>query len=151
MLSWAQGQGLTQAITTAARTGFALETAEFGSRYLVAPVPSGRCSNVGVIHLSGKRHRGGPRIDNYSVCGSSAPEMIQDVSPALPDDEAFQQMAFMTIQAALRYGSLGQTWHDYRIESRRLSEPNSRGCAQVETTISADGLLVSYDVGRICP
>lgn len=150
-LAFAQSQGVTQAIITAARTGYAMEAADSGSRYIVAPVLSGRCPTVGVIHASGKRLRGGPRIDNYRVCENASPKLLNEMSPALPDDEAFKQMAFMTIQAALRYGSLSQTWHDYRIESRRLSEPNARGCAQVETTISADSLLVSYDVGRLCP
>lgn len=150
-LALGQTQGLTQAIITAARTGYAMEAADSGSRYIVAPVLSGRCPTVGVIHASGKRLRGGPRIDNYRACENASPELLNEMSPALPDDEAFKQMAFMTIQAALRYGSLSQTWHDYRIESRRLSEPNARGCAQVETTISADSLLVSYDVGRLCP
>lgn len=151
MLAWGQTQALTQAIITAARTGYALEAADLEHRYVVAPVQSARCPTVGVIRASGKRDRGGPRIDNYRVCEHSSPELLHEVSPALPDDEVFKQMAFMTIQAALRYGSLAQDWHDYRIESRRLSEPNQRGCAQVETTISADSLLVSYDVGRICP
>lgn len=150
-LASGQPQGLTQAIITAARTGYALEAADFGGLYIVAPVRSEGCPTVGVIHASGKRHRGGPRIDNYRVCEHASPELLNEMSPALPDDEAFKQMAFMTIQAALRYGSLSQTWDDYRIESRRLSEPNARGCAQVETTISAENLLVSYDVGRLCP
>jgi hypothetical protein len=151
MLSWGQTQDLTQAIATAAHTGYALEVAHQGKRYVVAPAQSGPCPTVGVIHASGKHHRGGPRIDNYRVCENASPALLNEVSPALPDDEAFKQIAFMTIQAALRYGSLSQDWHDYRVESRRLSEPNARGCAQVETTISADRLLVSYDVGRICP
>ena len=70
------------------------------------------------VYQEGKRQRGGPRIDNYQVCQGAEPERINDVSPALPDDPQFKQVAQMAIRGALRYGVQRRDWNDYRLDTR---------------------------------
>ncbi len=146
----AQSQDLLMAIEQAARTGQAGEILAYGQPAMVVPVQNRPCVTVGVIYQDGGRRHSGPRIDNYQVCQDAEPERINDVSPALPDDQQFKQVTQMAIRGALRYGSQRREWYDYRVDARRLSAPDSYGCAQVETTVATEGLLVSYNVGRLC-
>ncbi len=148
---FAQTPALVDAVSSAARSGATLERLIQGQRYTVVPLRGAGCPTVGVIHHEQRQYRGGPRIDTYKVCdGEALPEMIDDVSPALPDDREFKALTAMTIRTALRYGGDAQNWFEYRVDAQRLSELNGRGCALVETKVSADGLLVSYNVGQIC-
>ena len=57
----------------------------------------------------------------------------------------------MAIRGALRYGAHRRDLYDYHIDTRRLSAADPYGCAQVETIVSTMGMLVSYNVGRMCP
>lgn len=147
----ADSPDLMMAVEQAARSGQAGEVLAHGQPALVVPVQNRPCMTVGVIYQEGRRQRGGPRIDNYQVCQDAEPERINDVSPALPDDQQFKQVAQMAIRGALRYGAQRRDWNDYRLDTRRLSVVDSYGCAQVETVVSAEGMLVSYNVGRLCP
>lgn len=147
----ADSPDLMMAVEQAARSGQAGEVLAYGQPALVVPVQNRPCMTVGVIYQEGRRQLGGPRIDNYQVCQDAEPERINDVSPALPDDQQFKQVAQMAIRGALRYGAQRRDWNDYRLDTRRLSVVDSYGCAQVETVVSAEGMLVSYNVGRLCP
>lgn len=139
-------------IRGAASYGHAAESLVQGQPVIAVPIPGdGRCARVGVIYTSarGRRH-GGPRIDNFSLCGEEV-DALDEVSPAVPDDKAFGQVGGMTVRSALRYERQRTTWQGYGIEARRLSLPDSNGCAQVETIIVSERLLVAYNVGKVCP
>ncbi|WP_126447935.1 hypothetical protein [Sulfuricystis multivorans] len=147
----AQSRDLLMAIEQAANNGQAGEVLAYGQPALVVPVQNRPCMTVGVVYQERKHQRGGPRIDNYQVCPGAEPERINEVSPALPDDPQFKQVVQMAIRSALRYGIQHRDWNDYRLDIRRLSAVDSYGCAQVETIVSSEGMLVSYNVGRLCP
>ena len=147
----AESPDLLMAIEQAAQSGQAGEVLAYGQPALVVPVQNRPCMTVGVVYQEGKRQRGGPRIDNYQVCQGAEPERINDVSPALPDDQQFKQVAQMALRGALRYGVQRRAWNDYRLDTRRLSAADSYCCPQVGTVVSTEGMLVSYNVGRLCP
>ena len=149
----ASDPGLYALVSSAARNGHAIEGVVFNQPVTAVPVRGGRCPKVGVVYQrDSSRHRRGPRIDNFEVCPGRDPEDTQEVSPALPDDREFKQLTMMTIRGALRYGEQRSDWMGYSIASRRLSYADPNGCAQVETTVaSEEGLLVSHNVGRMCP
>ena len=136
----------------AAQFGNPVEGFAYGQPAVAVPVPGrGPCKNVGVIQSGGRgKYSGGPRISNFSVCRNEV-EALNEVSPALPEDTQFKQVVVMTVRGAARYGGQPSDWEGYHVESRRLSPPDSLGCAQVETVVSSEGLLVSHNVGRICP
>ncbi len=118
--------------------------------FAVPLAPKGGCTTVGVIDQASRgRSRGGPRISNYSVCRDDV-EHIEDVSPGLPEDGEFKQALIMTVRGAFRHGGRPYFWQNYSIDTRRLSQVDMQGCAQVETTVASGGLLVSYNVGKIC-
>ena len=147
----AQNPELDTLIDAAVRYGQATEGFLWGQQVLAVPVPNKPCNTVGIIYRENRRQRGGPRIDNYQACPGEEPEMIHEVSPALPDDAQFQQIVQMAIRGALRYGTHRRDLYDYHIDARRLSAVDAYGCGQVETVISTMGLLVSYNIGRLCP
>lgn len=143
---------LNAIITSAARNGHATEGFAYNQAVVAVPVRGGQCPHVGVVYpRDSSRHRRGPRIDNFEVCAGQEPEDLQEVSPALPDDQQFKQLTVMTIRGAIRYGEQHSAWMGYNVHSRRLSFADPNGCAQVETTVDNEGLLVSYNVGRMCP
>ena len=117
---------------------------------VAVPLPGNPCPTVGVIYRD-QRHRGRERIDNYRVCPQARPEMIDDLPPALPDDQTFRQLTHMTLRAALVYGSQRRNWQGYLVTARRLSPHDGSGCAMVETIVSYSGMLVSHNAGRLCP
>lgn len=139
-------------VRNAARFGNPVEGFANGQPSVAVPVSgNGPCKNVGVIQSGGRgKYSGGPRIANFSVCHDEV-EAISEVSPALPDDSQFKQVVVMTVRGAARYGGQPSDWDAYHVESRRLSPPDARGCAQVETVVSSEGLLVSHNVGMVCP
>jgi len=139
-------------VRNAARFGNPVEGLAYGLPAVAVPVPgNGPCKNVGVIQTNREgRSTGGPRIANYSVCGEEV-DLLNDVSPSLPSDSQFRQVVIMTVRGAARYGGQPSDWEKYHIESRRLSPPDVRGCAQVETVVSWESLLVSHNVGPVCP
>ena len=139
-------------VGNAARLGHAVSGLSYGQPSVAVPVrgDSG-CVNVGVLQPGTKRKfSGGPRITNYRVCQGEISE-VDDVSPGLPDDQQFKQVVMMTVKGAARYGGQPNEWSGYHIEARRLSMPDINGCVQVETVISTEGMLVSYNTGLICP
>lgn len=147
----ADNQALDSLIDSALRGGHAIESLLYNQPVLAVPVANRPCPTVGVIYQDGGRRRGGQRIDNFQACPGSEPELINDVSPALPDDPQFQQLTQMAIRGALRYGAQRRDWGEYLIDTRRLSAADGYGCGQVETVISSMGMLVTYQVGRLCP
>ena len=139
-------------VRNAARLGHAVSGLSYGQPSVAVPVrgDSG-CANIGVLQPGTKRKfSGGPRIANYRVCQGEISE-VDDVSPELPSDTQFKQVVIMTVKGAARYGGQPNEWGGYHIEARRLSMPDMNGCAQVETVISTEGMLVSYNTGLICP
>lgn len=136
-------------VTMAARSGNAVESILYNKPVVAVPLQTRPCVTVGVV----QRDLDDPRIDNFKVCAAMPPQAINEVSPALPDDKAFQELTIMTIRAALRYGAQRRPWEDYLIETRRLSPVDGDRCAEVETTISSVStpLVVAYQVGRMCP
>lgn len=148
----AQTSEIFDLVRAAARSGHAIESL-LGSQPAVAvPLATRPCATVGVIYqASGVREKGGPRIDNYRACDDAAPAPIDEVPPALPEDAPFKQQTRMAMRTALRYGSQQLDWQGYRVEARRLSQGDTHGCAQLETIVSAQGLLVAYGIGRMCP
>ena len=143
--------GVLQLVASAAASGHAIEGFAYNAPVVAVPFPGGRCTRVGVVYQEATRHRRGPRIDNFEVCQGQAPVGINDVSPALPDDDQFKQLTVMAIRGALRYGEQRSVWMGYNVAARRLSYADPSGCAQVETTVDTEGLLVSHHVGRMCP
>lgn len=146
-----QGNDPQSLIEMTIRSGHAIEGFIYGTPVIAVPIPNRPCPNVGIVFQEKRRHRDGPRIDNYSVCPGEEPDQINDVSPSLPDDTQFQRLVQMAIRGALRYGAHRRDLYDYHIDTRRLSAADAYGCANVETIISTVGLLVSYNVGRMCP
>lgn len=157
----AQTSDRDDALRVAARNGQAVEFVAFGGLARAVPVPGARpCAAVGVIYEgSGSARRGGPRIDNFLVCGGESPRQLAEVSPALPDDARFRQAVLASIRNSLRSGAGGGQWGSgafyssfagYEITSRRLSELDRQGCAITETIVSNGHLLVSYNSGRAC-
>lgn len=141
---------LDNLILSAARYGTMIEGMIHGQPVEVVPVPGGgKCQNVGVIQ-SASRSRGGPRIQNYAICRGEV-DSIDEVSPALPEDKEFRQVVAMTVRGAVRHGGHPYVWESYVIDAKRLTPPDSQGCAQVETVVASEGLLVSHNIGRICP
>lgn len=138
-------------VMSAARSGHAIEGFAYNQPATAVPIRSGRCTRVGLVFQETTRHRRGSRIDHYEVCPSQEPEAVNDVSPALPDDPQFKQLTMMAIRGALRYGQQNSSWMGYNVVTRRLSAADPNGCAQVETTVDTESLLVSYQVGRMCP
>ena len=145
------GNDAQSLIDMAVRSGHAVEGFVYGAPAIAVPVPNRPCTTVGIVLQEGRRHRGTPRIDNYSACPGEEAEKIQDFPPALPDDPQFQQFVQMTVRGALRYGADSRQMYDYRVDTRRLSAADPYGCAYIETTVSMMGMLVSYNVGRLCP
>lgn len=148
----AQTSDRDDALRSAARSGQAVEFVAFGRLARAVPVPGAHhCAAVGVIHEgSGSARRGGPRIDNFLVCGGESPRPFAEVSPALPDDARFRQAVLASIRNSLRSGAFDFSFAGYEITSRRLSELDRRGCAITETVVSNGQLLVSYNSGRAC-
>lgn len=149
----ADDPALQQLVINAAKNGHATEGFAYNQPVIAVPVRGGanRCARVGVVHRDSTRHRRGPRIDNFELCAGREPESINDVSPALPDDAQFKQLTMMAIRGSLRYGRQQSSWMGYNVSAERLSLADPNGCAQVETTVDSEGLLVSYSVGRMCP
>lgn len=142
---------LRSLVMSAAQSSHAVEGLAYNQPATAVPIAARPCPRVGVIYQESTRHRRGPRIDSFSVCPGQAPESINDVSPALPDDAKFQQLTMMAVRGALRYGEQRADWQGYQVDTRRLSYADPQGCAQVETIVATEGLLVSYHVGRMCP
>lgn len=145
------GNDAQSLIDLAMRSGHPVEGFLYGSPAVAVPIAHRPCPTVGIVFQERRRHRDTTRIDNYAVCPREDAELIHDLPPALPDDTRFQQFVMMAIRGALRYESHRRSMYDYQIETRRLSAPDTNGCAQVETVISTMGMLVSYNVGRMCP
>ncbi len=146
-----QGNDPQFLVDMAVRSGHAVEGFLYGSPVIAVPIANSPCPNVGIIYQERRRHREGPRIDNYSACPGEETEQLHDFPPALPDDPQFQQLVQMAIRGALRYGAHRRDLYDYHIDTRRLSAADPYGCAQVETVVSTMGMLVSYNIGRMCP
>lgn len=148
----AQTAEILDLVRNAVSSGHAIESL-LGSQPAVAvPLATRPCATVGVIYQSsGAREKGGPRIDNFRACAEAEPAPIDQVSPALPEDAPFKQQTRMAMRSALRYGSHQLDWQGYRVEARRLSPADTHGCAQLETIVSAQDLLVAYGIGRMCP
>lgn len=146
-----QGNDPQSLIEMTVRSGHAIEGFIYGTPVIAVPIPNLPCQNVGIVFQEKRRHRDGPRIDNYSACQGQEPELIHDLPPGLPDDPQFKQLVQMAIRGALRYGAHRRDLYDYHIDTRRLSPADPYGCAQVETIVSTMGMLVSYNVGRMCP
>ena len=146
-----QGNDPQSLVEMTIRSGHAIEGFKYGTPVIAVPIPNRPCPNVGIVFQEKRRHRDGPRIDNYSACPGEEPEQIHDFPPGLPDDPQFQQLVQMAIRGALRYGAHRRDLYDYHIDTRRLSAADPYGCAQVETIVSTMGMLVSYNIGRMCP
>lgn len=147
----ADDPALQMLVANAARSGHAVEGLAYNQPVVAVPIRGGRCPRVGVIYQESTRHRRGPRIDHFEACQGQSPQVINDVSPALPDDQQFKQLTLMAIRGSLRYGEQYSAWSGYNVAARRLSYADPSGCAQVETIVDTEGLLVSYSVGRMCP
>ena len=124
---------------------------DVGQPAVAVPFPGYPCATVGVLYPQARSLRRGDtqRIDHYRACPDGSIEALDELSPSLPDDEEFRQATLMTIRAALRRGAHFQRIGAYRVDARRLF--GNGQCAEVETVISTQGLLVSYNVGQICP
>ncbi len=148
-------QGLTdieRLVMQAAKAGHTVENMLLGRVATAVPFvlhDSPGCAGVGVIQNGQTTFRGGPRIDNYRVCGTEV-ERNDDVSPALPNDRELQQAGNMAIRGAIRYGQQTSEWRGYEIQAIRLSAADSSGCAQVETIVSHASMLVARQTGRLC-
>ncbi len=148
----AQTADILDLVRSAARSGHAIESLLGSQPAIAVPLATRPCATVGVIYqASGAREKGGPRIDNFRACAEAEPAPIDEVSPALPEDAAFKQQTRMAMRTALRYGRQQLDWQGYRVEARRLSQADTHGCAQLETIVSAQDLLVAYGIGRMCP
>jgi len=147
----ASSPDVEQLVMSAARSGHAVEGFAYNQPATAVPIRGGRCPRVGLVYQESTRHRRGPRIDHFDACPGQEPESVNDVSPALPDDPQFKQLTLMAIRGALRYGQQHSAWMGYNVAIRRLSAADPNGCAQVETIVDTEGLLVSYQVGRMCP
>lgn len=134
-----------------ASTRQAIDAYVHRQRVRAVPLASyrGRCPRVGLIYLDQKR-RGGERIATFDVCPM---EVIDtgEVSPALPDDKVTRDTGQFAMQAAARYGRRATEYQGYLFDANRLTAPDTNGCAQVETTVSFEGLLVANSTGRVCP
>lgn len=139
-------------VRNAAQNGHTTEGMFRGQPAAAVPVTAtGPCTNVGIIQTTPMRRSfGGPRIENYSFCRGEV-EKIDDVSPALPDDEEFKKVVFMTLRGATRYGAQHTNWQNYIVDARSLSGLDRRGCSTIETVVSTEGLLVSHNIGLACP
>ena len=135
------------------RSGHAVEGFVYGTPVVAVPVRAQPCPTVGIVFQEGRRHRDGrQRIDNYTACPDMEAELSHDYPPGLPEDAQFQQMVQMAIRGALRYGAQRRDMYDFHIDARRLSAATDPyGCSEVETVVSTMGMLVSYNVGRLCP
>lgn len=139
-------------VMQAANAGHTVENALLGRAATAVPFAlrdAPGCLGVGVIQNGQGSFRGGPRIDNFRVCGTAI-ERNDDVSPALPNDRDLQQVGIMAIRGAIRYGQQTSEWRGYEIQAIRLSAADSAGCAQVETIVTNTGMLVSRQAGRLC-
>ncbi len=134
-----------------ARERLPMETILWGRPVRAVPYGAGGdCQRVGLIHLDNRMRDGSERIDNYKVCGASI-FRIDDLPPSLPNDPQFKQVTRMAMVGAARYGRRGATAQGYLISSARLGMADGRGCAQVETTVTYEGLLVAHSAGTVCP
>lgn len=134
-----------------ARERLPMETILWGRPVRAVPYGAGgACQMVGLIHLDNRMRDGNERIDNYKVCGVNIAR-IDDLPPSLPNDPQFKQVARMAMAGAARYGRRGATAQGYLISSTRLGMADGRGCAQVETTVTYEGLLVAHSAGTVCP
>lgn len=138
-------------VREAARERLPMETLLGGRPVRAVPYgPAGACQMVGVIHLNSRMRDGGERIDNFKVCGNNIAS-IDELPPSLPHDRQMKEVTRMAMAGAARYGRRGATWQGYLISSTRLGMADGRGCAQVETTVTFDGLLVAHSAGTVCP
>jgi len=134
-----------------ARERLPMETILWGRPVRAVPYGAGGdCQRVGLIHLDNRMRDGSERIDNYKVCGTSIAR-IDDLPPSLPNDPQFKQVTRMAMVGAARYGRRGATAQGYLINSTRLGMADGRGCAQIETTVTYEGLLVAHSAGTVCP
>lgn len=122
-----------------------------GQRVRAVPLLSfrARCPRVGLIYLD-SRGKGGPRVATYDVCGNDVTD-TGEVSPALPGDSQTRDVGLGVMQAAIRYGRRTQEWRGFVFEAVRISPADTYGCAQVESTVTSEGLLVANSAGRVCP
>ncbi len=134
-----------------ARERLPMETLLWGRPVRAVPYGAGgACQMIGLIHLDNRMRDGSERIDNYKVCSGSIAR-IDDLPPSLPNDPQFKQVTRMAMVGAARYGRRGATAQGYLISSTRLGMADGRGCAQVETTVTYEGLLAAHSAGTVCP
>jgi hypothetical protein len=149
--SFASDTDLDVLVRETARERLPMETILWGRPVRAVPYGAGDdCQRVGLIHLDNRMRDGSERIDNFKVCGTSITR-IDDLPPSLPNDPQFKQVTRMAMVGAARYGRRGATAQGYLISSTRLGMADGRGCAQVETTVTYEGLLVAHSAGTVCP
>lgn len=149
--AWSAGSDLDTLVRETARERLPMETLLWGRPVRAIPYGgAGDCQSVALIHLDNRYRDGSPRIDNYKVCGERLVKS-DDLPPSLPDDAQMKQVTRMAMAGAARYGQRGATWQGYVIRSTRLGMADHRGCAQVETIVTYEGLLVAHSAGPICP
>jgi hypothetical protein len=138
-------------VREAARERLPMETLLWGRPVRAVPYGgAGECQSVALIHLDNRYRDGSPRIDNYKVCGARIVRS-DDLPPSLPSDPQFKEVTRMAMVGAARYGQRAATAQGYVIRSVRLGLADARGCAQVETTVTYDGLLVANSASMVCP
>jgi hypothetical protein len=122
-----------------------------GQRVRAVPLLSwrGRCPRVGLLTMSVPQ-RAASRVATYDLCQNDIID-TGELAPALPDDARARTTGQDTMRAAARYGQRSTGFNGYVFDAVRLTRADASGCAQVETTVSYEGLLVANSVGKICP
>lgn len=107
----------------------------------------GHCSRIGVLV-------GNPdtpeRVENYRVCGTRIVDVADPVTP--PSTSGLFRTAYdNAVRTAALSGEYIAKVEGFEIRSVRSGDPDAKGCAQVESTISNDLLLSGNRITRACP
>lgn len=107
----------------------------------------GHCSRIGVITGGTDNPE---RIENYRVCGTRIVDVTDPVTP--PSSSGLFRAAFdNAVRTAVLSGEYIAKVEGFEIRSVRSGDPDAKGCAQVESTISSELLLSGNRITRACP
>lgn len=143
---------LAGVVGEALRQGRPFEAFVAGQRVVAVPLDGARCPRVGLVMPGAGRSvfGRGPRIDHVDACPEGMID-VEDLPPALPSDARFREAVLTVLRSALRYGGQRLDAYGHTIQATRLAGPDRRGCGDLETWVTYDHLLVSYNVGWVCP
>jgi hypothetical protein len=107
----------------------------------------GHCSRIGIIVGSTDNPE---RIENYRVCGT---RIVDVTEPAPPPSTSglFRAALDNAVRSAVLAGEYIAKAEGFEIRSVRAGDPDAKGCADVETTISNGLLLSGNRVTHACP